>query len=575
MAFSSDGKTLVSGGADRTVRLWDVDTGTMIARIEGQRGTVSSVAFSPDDALIASASMDSTLALWDRKGRQLHSLVGHTSTVYSAAFSPDGKRLVSAGEDRTIRLWDVETGRETLLLKGHANIALCAAFSPDGQRLASGSHDMTLRLWDANDDREALTLRGHVGMATAVAVSPDDRTIATAGIDGVIKLWDVRLGRVEVVLTGHVQSQPDRFRKANPIRRLAFDAEGRRLFSEDQEGAKRYWDVVTGRALGEQDEADFIVPQGKLSVRVDPSAVHVRSQPTAGDLALLKRWAEPDAAWHEMLGQAAEKEADWFASAFHLRHVVSARKSDASLHIRLAYALARTGDAGSAARHYLQAVLLDPAVRLWPDNPFAWSPAREAAQEGQWQRAGDDYRLAVEQRSPDLATWEGYLLCALAAGRRVEAAEGLRLFLERMTPVTAAKEQYKLVRVGRVVPCGPGEAQKLLAIARSDVAAQRSSSALDFLGAALYRAGQYQPAIDALLESIKLDGDGGYVESWVFLAMAYQRLGNASEARRWLGRYQDWYRRARLDTWPLQTRYRLLHDEASALVETMPRSTDP
>ena len=109
------------------------------------------MAFSPDGRRIVSGSEDQTLKVWDAEtGQETLTLKGHTGSVYSVAFSPDGRRIVSGSQDGTLKVWDAETGQETLTLKGHTGAGVTSvAFSPDGRRIVSGSNDMTLKVWDA------------------------------------------------------------------------------------------------------------------------------------------------------------------------------------------------------------------------------------------------------------------------------------------------------------------------------------------------------------------------------------------------------------------------------------------
>ena len=115
VAFSPDGKTVVTASRDNMVRLWEAASGKEIRQFQGHQGGVSSVVFSPDGKTVATASHDRTLRLWEvASGKELRQFQGHRGWVTSVAFSPDGKMMVSAGGDDTVRLWDVATGKHEL-----------------------------------------------------------------------------------------------------------------------------------------------------------------------------------------------------------------------------------------------------------------------------------------------------------------------------------------------------------------------------------------------------------------------------------------------------------------------------
>jgi hypothetical protein len=117
VAFSPDGRMLASGGADKTVKLWDIGTGRELRSLRGHDSPVTSVAFAAQEPVLASSDESAIIKLWDaRSGRELHTLRGHTDLVESIAFSPDGKTLASASSDSTIRLWDVGSGAERVRL---------------------------------------------------------------------------------------------------------------------------------------------------------------------------------------------------------------------------------------------------------------------------------------------------------------------------------------------------------------------------------------------------------------------------------------------------------------------------
>ena len=153
VAFSPDGRRIVSGSYDDTLRIWDAESGAALQRLTGHEGgPVTSVAFSPDGRRIVSGSWDRTLRIWDAEsGAELQRLMGHEGPVDSVAFSPDGRRIVSGSWDRTLRIWDAESGAELQRLTGHQGLVLSVAFSPDGRRIVSGSDDNTLRTWRPRD----------------------------------------------------------------------------------------------------------------------------------------------------------------------------------------------------------------------------------------------------------------------------------------------------------------------------------------------------------------------------------------------------------------------------------------
>ena len=197
VAFSPDGKTLVSGGGDQegSVILWNVSQKRDIVTFFQHEGPVESVMFSPDGQMFASASRDKTIKLWDVAGRRMReTLSGHSSVVHAVAFSPDGKTLASSSRDKTIKLWKIASGENFATFEIQNNLYVYAesiAFSPDGGLLAAACVDYTVKLWNIANHREAVTLTGHHGGVTSVAFSPDGRTLASGSRDRTVLLWDL------------------------------------------------------------------------------------------------------------------------------------------------------------------------------------------------------------------------------------------------------------------------------------------------------------------------------------------------------------------------------------------------
>jgi len=259
LAFSPRGHLLVSGGSDRTLRVWDLRTGTATATLGPHAGKVEALACSPDGRLVAAVTevsdgVPGEVKLWDLATGRLHAeLRGHEDGVNCVAFSPDGAVLATGDRTGQIRLWDVAAGKvRGSIPQAHGSSIRSLVFTPDGASLVSGSWDRTARLWDVGSGRERRVFRGHAEGIWGVAISPDGAVLATASSDHTVKLWDLRTGAEGKTLPAHAQE----------VSSVAFSPDGRLLATGGWDRRVRLWEASTGKeraAYAGHEDAVWVV----------------------------------------------------------------------------------------------------------------------------------------------------------------------------------------------------------------------------------------------------------------------------------------------------------------------------
>ncbi|KAH9815555.1 hypothetical protein DFH28DRAFT_968297 [Melampsora americana] len=234
---------VVSGGCDRDVRVWEVETGRCLHVLAGHSSTIRCMKVLEGRPIAISGSRDSTLRVWDiEQGVQKHLLVGHTLSV--RAVEVHGNRAVSGSYDNTCRLWDVDTGECLKLLRGHYHQIYAVAF--DGTRIASGSMDSTVCIWSAETGELLALLQGHTALVGQVQINGPSNVLVTGGSDGRVVVFSLESFECLHRLCAH----------DNSVTCLQFD--DRFVVTGGNDGRVKLWDFKTGsfiRELAEPCEA--------------------------------------------------------------------------------------------------------------------------------------------------------------------------------------------------------------------------------------------------------------------------------------------------------------------------------
>ncbi|MBI5295033.1 MAG: WD40 repeat domain-containing protein [Chloroflexi bacterium] len=307
IALSPDGKYIASGRVDGTILIQELETGWEIIQIKlggkkpsvdvaansnvywmspGEENSVNSIAFSPDGKYIVSGSADNTVRIWDvANGQEIlrmipdyytetrNGITYYISGVASVAFSPDGKYIASGGTDGSLYVWDVSS-KKTLakvspLPKRDISpytmyVVQSVIFSPDGQYVAMGNTDRVVRVWDMQTQREVVSIDSCESGApllsseNSIAFSPDSRYLAWGnGIE--VCVWDIVVEQ-EVLIMQHdhtlysIQqgqySVEDAWTSSiGTVNSVTYSADGRYILSASDDNTARIWDAVTGQEI--------------------------------------------------------------------------------------------------------------------------------------------------------------------------------------------------------------------------------------------------------------------------------------------------------------------------------------
>ncbi len=253
LAWSPNGKRLVTASADQTVKISDTTTGNIVLTHQTFHSGIPAVAWSDDGRYIAAGAGynkgvavpgDTIVEVWDATtNATLFTYRGHTSFLNSVAWSPNGTRIASAGDDKTVQVWDALTGKHALIYRGHTQDVGIIAWSPDGKKIVSASADKTVQVWDATTGATLMTLHMN-DEAWGVAWSPDGKQIAASTgsfynsvTNPLVEVWDAQTGQMVHTLTGQLFN----------IWSVNWSPDGKWLCAASGDGSVRIWNAASGQ----------------------------------------------------------------------------------------------------------------------------------------------------------------------------------------------------------------------------------------------------------------------------------------------------------------------------------------
>jgi WD40 repeat protein len=258
--FRKDGRTVITGSDDGTARVWRVSDGRLLASLS-QEAPVKFALLTPDGRLAVTVGGDGRVRVWRVATKSVLRAYAEASPINDAEVSRDGRFVVIASEDGTAAILGV-TADSTLILRGHFDAVVAAAFSPDGKHVATASADSTARIWDLRTGKSRVPPLGHEGGLTALAFNRDGSLLATAGRDSAVRIWNGRSGKPVAVLLGQTGTVTD----------LVFSHDGRWLATAGPLAAG-IWET---RTKGHWDELPLYLVHAAAPFRLDHVAFSPR-----------------------------------------------------------------------------------------------------------------------------------------------------------------------------------------------------------------------------------------------------------------------------------------------------------
>jgi WD40 repeat protein len=251
LAVTPDGRSVVSGSSDKTVKVWDLKTGIEILTFKGHKSSIRAVVATPDEKQVVSVASGDFIRIWNLKdGKETHAFKDTGRDYNCLAITTNGDQVILGSSDGTIQVWDLSSRHLVQSLKGHSESIKAVAVTPDGRRVISASSEGTLEVWNLSDRRRMFTFKGHDESVNALAlISLYSRPISTgffapillisASKDKTIKVWNLPNRTLINTLKGHEAS----------VNSVAITQDRKFIVSGSSDQTLKVWDLSNGHCL--------------------------------------------------------------------------------------------------------------------------------------------------------------------------------------------------------------------------------------------------------------------------------------------------------------------------------------
>lgn len=235
IAVDPSNEWFATGAADRTIKIWDLASGTLKLTLTGHIETVRGIVISDRHPYMFSCGEDKSVKCWDLEtNKVIKDYHGHLSAVYCIAMHPTLDIIITGGRDSSARVWDIRTRREIHILEGHKNTVACIGTQATDPQIITGAYDSTVRTWDLAAGKTLAILTHHKKSIRALTLHPNEYSFATASADNV-KKWKLPEASFIQNFSGHNAI----------INAVAVNSDNVAVTGGDN-GSMHFWDWKTG-----------------------------------------------------------------------------------------------------------------------------------------------------------------------------------------------------------------------------------------------------------------------------------------------------------------------------------------